>query len=333
MRIQSILLLLLCCSSSLVAQVMGNYEVQQRARNESINISNFAPQYRGVPKAAVLEGNNTIEINLNALSNQKADSYTAIFSIIQVGKTAAEANERINRRLTAMKNGLRSLGIDASNVYIDMVNFLPKYEYEVNKKIFSKDSYTEVPTGFEIQKNIHIRYRKSDLLDGIITVAAEQEIYDIVKVDYSVDKPQVVYRQLRKEVFNYLNELVTLYTENDIPLDSAYRESAENAWVAYPGNRYESYQAFSSQRLPNSASNGNVTKADKPVARFYNAIPANDYDIVINPDILEPAVQFSYNLKVRFTLPPRVPATKTVVKEQQLILTPDGKLVRLKVEE
>ena len=59
-------------------------------------------------------------------------------------------------------------------------------------------------------------------------------------------------------------------------MDSAYLVSAENAWVAYPINRYESYQAFSTQRL-SVDENSKVNSADKITARFYNAVPANDY--------------------------------------------------------
>ncbi len=76
------------------------------------------------------------------------------------------------------------------DIYVDMVNFFPKYEYDVSKKLFSKKTYTEIPKGFELQKNIHIRYTAPALLDRIVTAAARQEIYDIVKVDYFVKDPQ-----------------------------------------------------------------------------------------------------------------------------------------------
>ena len=76
-----------------------------------------------------------------------------------------------------------------------------------------------------------------------------------------------------------------------------------------------------------------ITKVDKPTLSFYQAIPANDYDLVINPDLLEPAAQFTYSLKVRFTLyPPKAPVApqKIVeVKKQFMYLTPDGKVVPL----
>ena len=313
----------------LCAQVMGNYAKQQQTY-ENVNV---IAQYRGVPKAATFLDQNLLEININSLSNQRADSHTAVFTVYQVGKTAEQTNSQLNGRLNSFLSDLRSMGIPQEDIYVDMVNFLPKYEYDVNKKIFSKKTFTEIPTGFELQKNVHIRYADPSLLDRIVTAAAQQEIYDIVKVDYFVRDQQAVYQELRALTFDYLNNIREEYKKIGMELDSAYTITAENAWVAYPINRYESYQAFSTQSLSAGEKNSAVVEAaDKPTLRFYNAVPGNDYDIVINPEILEPAVQFSYNLAVRFTLKERViPVKKEVVKEF-ILVTPDGEVKTLKIE-
>ncbi|MEO6757880.1 MAG: SIMPL domain-containing protein [Saprospiraceae bacterium] len=311
------------------AQVMGNYGNQQQT------YQNVLPnaQFRAVPKSANLLDGNQLEISINALSNQKASSYTAIFSLLQLGKTADETNTLLNSRLNAFLSELKTLGIPAEDIYVDMVNFLPKYEYDVTKKLFSKKTYTEIPKGFELQKTVHIRYTVPGLLDQVVTAAARQEIYDIVKVDYFVKDPELVYSQLRDAAFKYLNQIKTQYRSIGIRLDSAYLVTAENAWVAYPINRYETYRAFTGQRLEtDDKGNSVVNPAEKPISRFYNAVPANDYDIVINPEILEPAVQFSYNLILRFTLPDRKPIVKTEVKKEFVLVTPTGEVKTLKIE-
>ena len=242
-----------------------------------------------------------------------------------------ETNALLNTRLEGFTKALTALGIPAADVYVDMVNFLPKYEYDISKKLFSKKTYTEIPKGFEMQKNVHIRYANPALLERIVTAAAAQEIYDIVKVDYFVKDAEGIYSELRETTFAYLQKIIKQYKTLGIELDSAYTITAENAWVAYPINRYESYRAFSTQRL-DFDENSKVNSADKVTSRFYNAVPANDYDIVINPEILEPAVQFSYNLVARFTLPERIPAQKTTVKKEFIMVTPNGEVRTLKIE-
>ena len=330
MKHLALFLLLLLISPVSQAQVMGNYGEQNEKQYQNVMPN---AQFRAVPKSARLRDDNVLEISINALSNQRADSYTAIFSILQVGKTAEETNTLLNNRLNGFLTATKSLGIPAADIYVDMVNFLPRYEYDVSKKLFSKKTYTEIPKGFELQKNVHIRYTNPSLLDDIVTAAAQQEIYDIVKVDYFINDPNKVYKELRETAFAYLNDIEAHYRSIGILLDSAYLVTAENAWVAYPINRYESYQAFSTQLLDQSDKNNAVVNtADKPVSRFYNAIPANDYDIVINPQILEPAVQFSYNLIAQYTLPPYKPAVKTEIKKEFIWVTPNGEVKTLKVE-
>ncbi len=318
--------LLSLLATTIFAQAEGNYQSQQNLAR-----SNYFAPTKLAPAVLNLAGDNEVEIRINALSNHEADSYTAVFSMVQVGKTTEETNALLNARLDAFLAGLKPLGIPDSNIFVDMVNFLPKYEYDVSKKLFSKKTYTEIPKGFELQKNVHVRYTDPTLLDRIVTAAARQDIYDIVKVDYYVKNPQERYAQLREASFKYLNQVKQQYRSIGMRLDSAYTVTAENSWVAYPLNRYESYKAYAAQRLDDN-DNIKVYNAEKTTSRFYNAVSGNDYDIVLNPEILEPAVQFSYNLVVRFTLPERVPAQKTVVKKEFMLVTPNGEVKSLKIE-
>ncbi len=313
----------------LQAQTMGNYYNQARPA-----VQNYQVQFRAVPRPAAFTSDpNTVEVTINALSNQKADSYVAIFSVFQAGPTIKSVNSGMQTRLATVKRGLAEIGVTEEDIHIDMVNFLPTYAFKGEKKIFSKQTLTEVPTGFNLQKNLHIRYQDPQLLDQIMTVVTAAEIYDIIKVDYSVSEPQRIYAELREEAFAYLEALTQVYADNKVGLDTARLQVAENAWVVYPGDRYESYTAHNSQQLTaKEQADAVVTKAEKPVLRFYNAIPTNDYDLVINPGLLAPAAQFSYSLKVRFTMDKPEPVVKTKTVKQFMYLNADGKIVPLELK-
>lgn len=321
------------------AQVQGNFKRRslessptQQYQNAVISQVPNDQQYRSVGKSAFIAGDNVLELRINALSNQRASTYTAIFNVVQLGKTADETNTALKNRLDLFVAEMKAFGVRAEDIYIDMVNFLPKYEYDVSKKLFSKKTYTEIPIGFELQKNVHVRFANPAVLDQIVESAARHEIYDIVKVDYFVKDAKAIYAELRKAALAYANEIKHAY-KGVLPLDSAYIIAGENTWVAYPGDRYQSYQAFSAQSLDASQrADSKIERADKPVSQFYNAIAANDYDIVINPEILEPCVQFSYNLVVRYTLPERKIPEKITVKKEFVLVTPTGEVKTLKVE-
>ncbi len=336
-----IALSLFCLSFvSLFAQVQGNFKQRSASPMNEANVyrGNYVQsqqvqnQLSQLSRGASIQGDNIVEFKINALANQKADSYTAIFNVVQLGKTAEETNAALTNRLEPFMADMRNAGIKAEDIYVDMVNFLPKFEYDVSKKLFSKKTFTEIPTGFELQKNIHVRFTQAATLDRIIEAAARHEIYDIVKVDYFIKDQKAVYNQLRAAALKYFQEISATY-KPVLNLDSAYIVTAENAWVAYPGDRYQSYQAFASQSLdPSQRADAKVERADKPVSQFYNAIAANDYDIVLNPEILEPCVQFSYNLVLRCTLKERIPPTKTQVLKEFIMVTPTGEVKTLKID-
>ena len=337
MKTNYTLVVFLLFSFSLSAQILGNYKRKNSIQNfeaNQIQSNEFGPsaQYRSVAKAANIVGNNILDISINALSNQKADTYTAIFNVTQLGATAEQTNSALANRIDPFINELKSIGIADDAIYVDIVNFLPKYEFDVSKKLFSKKSYKEIPIGFELQKNVHIRFTDPSMMDQMITAAAKQEIYDIVKVDYFVANPEEKYSELRQATMVYLEKIKNQYKSVGIELDSAYLITGENAWVAYPGDRYESYKAYSGQSLSaQQRVDAKVDKIDKPISRFYDAVPANDYDIVINPEILEPSVQFSYNLLVRFTLPERIPQRRVERQKEYVLVTPDGEVKTLEV--
>ena len=316
-------LLLSYAGTSVRAQVMGNYQRQ----NNAPSTSNYRAQFRAVPQTAEFAPDGSLVFSINALSNQTADSYVAIFSVFQTGKTAPETNDGINRRIDAIKSALTAIGVPREDVYVDLVNFLPTYGYTEDKRIFSKTTFTEVPTGFQLQKNLHIRYRDPELLDRILTAAATQEVYDIIKVDYQIARPSEVYAEMRRLAFDYLDQIEEVYAGQGIGLDTFNKTIAENAFVTYPGDRYQSYTAFASQKLSADQRSGSVVdQAEKPQLRFYDAIPPNDYDLVINPDVLEPSAQFSFSLKVRYVKPVQKVQVRTKVDTRYYMLTPDGEL-------
>lgn len=333
----------LCVLNTLCGQVQGNFKRRaNEAPAESAyhqQLSNFnvsqVPanrQYGGLLKSAALAGENVVEFHINALANQRADTYTVIFNAVQLGKTAEETNTALKNRLDPFIADVKAIGVKPEDVYVDMVNFLPKYEFDVFKKLFSKRTYTEIPIGFELQKNVHIRFSNPSTLDQIVETAARHEIYDIIKVDYFIKDQKAVYAQLRQAALNYVGEIKNAY-KSLYNLDSAYVITAENTWVAYPGDRYQSYQAFSTQSLDASQrADSKVERADKPVSQFYDAIAANDYDIVLNPDILEPCVQFSYNLIVRYTRRERQVPVKETVRKEFILVTPTGEVKTLKID-
>ena len=100
-----------------------------------------------------------------------ASSYVAIFSVTQYGRTASETDSLLNLRLQAASTALRALGVPPQDTHVDIISLVPTYAVKLEQKKFSRTA-NEIPTGFELKKNLHVIYTDDALLDRMVTSLA-----------------------------------------------------------------------------------------------------------------------------------------------------------------
>ena len=278
--------------------------------------------------AAVVTNPNVVSISVNGLLNVKADDYVAIFNIVQVGIDITETDDLMNSRLDIFKENLKSEGIDSSDIVVDMISFVPRYAIEVEKRLFTKNN-NEVPAGFELQKNVMVHFKNSAQLDAIVSSAALAEIYDLVKVDYTIKDIQKSYDKLMNACLEEVQQRVTLHNKLGFRLDTVRKAVADNFSTVFPTERYYTYQAFSRPSIPTTKKGvpARLNEADKSVSMYYNQVVADKYDIVLNPVITEPMVQLSYSINVQYYLNDKQPSKPA--KNNYFILLEDGTMKQL----
>jgi hypothetical protein len=254
-----------------------------------------------------------IFLEANVLYNARADKYIAIFNVNQLGETAEIATQMVDSRINGVKQEFLKLGIKEIDFFVDMLTFVPEYEYEVEKKIFSK-TYNEVPKGFRLQKNIHVSYTDSRMLDQMIAICAKHEIYDLVKVEYFNTNSKAYYDTLRMEAKKILKSKLADYKELGVNVETANKELAENTFVKYPGEQYASYYAFNSNSLDVLKKKSGINNAKKTQSFYYKPVSYKKYDLVIHPIITEPVIQYAYSLKIKLEI------AKPAEKKKKFIL-------------
>ncbi|WP_139856790.1 SIMPL domain-containing protein [Aequorivita sinensis] len=289
-------------------QVSGNinYQSQVRFPDQNINIS--------TPSTT------DIFISIKGLANIKADSYVAIFSVTQVGKTTEEVNELIDKRLSQAESQIKLK--KGTETYIDMISFVPVYEYEVEKKLFSKKSYNEIPKGFELKKNIHIKYSDPNQLNDFISILSNQEIYDLVRVDYFSSTIENIKKELTNKAKIALQEKVKNY-EAILGVSFATNEKRiiDGFKMMLPVEMYKSYESYNSSSL-NLKKSANVNNAEKTTTLYYQPIIDKEFDFVINPTILEPVIQVMYEIKLVVNREKK----PTVNEKEYILITPSGEM-------
>ncbi|HEY4798734.1 MAG TPA: SIMPL domain-containing protein, partial [Bacteroidia bacterium] len=244
------------------------------------------------------------ELSINALMNVKANSYVVLLGVSQAATTIDSCQQMINERINNFIAQLTKSGIKKEDLFVDFVSQVPVFEIAVEKKMFSK-KYNEVPSGFELKKNIHIAYKKNETLDDIVTLAAKSEIYDIIKVDYVVSNMRAVYDSLRNQSIKLLNEKAEDYKKLGIKFNPKFQVMAEDVRSVYPIERYKNYTAYNNSSLQALKKSGvastSINYQPKNATLYYDKLPYNNFDLVINPNVIEPVAQFTYSLVVRYT--------------------------------
>lgn len=326
-----LLILIINCPLLIVhcfAQAVGNsmYGSDNRYNYQNVEELNWQNSFKVSREMPLDENSMTFEVK--ALLNRKADAYLAIFNMTQIGENAAVANDLLNTRYQNFVNEVAAAGVKPADIFLDMVSQVPIYELEVTKKLFSK-TYTEVPKGFELQKNIHVKFTKGEMLDKILTAAAKHEIYDLIKVDYFVDNTSSIYEQLRDSVIGFAKRKIKDYKSLDVNLDTAYRVLNEQTSVTFPIDRYSKYQPAGSSSIEAVGKKSGVTEIRKPQVMFYNQLSYHNFDVVINPVVLEPVVQYTCKIKLRFSLKKPV---ETKTQNHYKVITPAGDVKTIEIK-
>ena len=327
-------ILFLTLLPTLYAQHKGNYDQTDQSA-EMISRQNVAhggnaPFYNPniyVQANANLNPTNSITIEVKALQNVKASSYTAIFNLSQIGTTAKETDSLSALRIDNVRNKLLRLGIPEKDIVVDVISFVPVYETVVEKKLFSK-KYNEIPIGFELQQNLHIQFKETNEFPEILTACAESEIYNLVKVDYFIENIAHVYKTLQTELLKLIEDKKTYYKTLGFDVSQNYNAYiADNKYCYFPKDFYKHYQAYNSISFEAIKQNKGVTTARKQTSYYYQPITYENYDIVINPSILEPVVQVGMHIKLQYTPKPEEkvePITKSEIEHKYYVISPNG---------
>lgn len=318
----------------IVAQHKGNYDQNaQISRQNIISSSKMGNAQIHGPQSSNPRRNvnpsSAITIDVHALFNAKATSYTAIFNVAQIGPSADAASTLMNERITNIKKELATIGIKETAIAIDVISFVPVYEVEVTKKLFST-KYNEVPKGFELQQNIHIQFKNTQQFEKILAACASNEIYNLVKVDYFIENIKQVYKKLQEALVKLIQEEKEYYKLLGFDLSEYNAVMADDKYCYFPKDFYQSYQAFNSISFEALNKNKGVTKAKKQTSYYYQPISYENYDIVMNPAILEPVVQVGMQIKLVYTPKPKEqkPKPKTEIKTERkyYVISPNGNI-------
>ncbi len=290
-----VLLFVLACSLPSMAQEAGNRQYGSGA-NRRTSPSNgviFGTENKDLIPAQYIEA--------YVLLNTAPDEFLAVFGVAQEAPTSAESNNKVNAQVDQFVRAISKLGVARSDTFVDFItqnrvySFVPGTDNIIREKL----------TGFETKKTIAVRYKERGLLEKLLTEAAAVSIFDLIKVDY-VLRDLV---KIRSRLFEEASRIVKQKEENynrtlglKLRRDAIYQETYD---TRYPAELYETYRAFESGSVDaNYDSRLRVVRERKSSTSYLEPLDASAFDSVLSPIGIEPMVQSTVYLKIRYALAP-----------------------------
>ncbi len=325
-QITTVLCLLGCFNLS-IAQDLGNAQYEKKG-NADYGNSSYGNDGYTVNRVNTIQTTTSSQdemvIVIKGIYNERATSQIATFAILQLGKTAEEATSLIDERIESVMKEL-ALYNKEIEVETDMISFVPTYDYAVDKKIFNPKTYNEKPSGFELKKNILIKFKNNNDFDKILSICGKNEIYDIAKVDYVTANFDLVRSQMQKKALEVFKDQMANYSLiMNTDLNKKEKILQEGFNVMYPMESYRSYQAFS-QADASFDPKGVVHTIKKNTTQYYNQALVKDHNFIMNPEITEPTIQAFYEITIRVKLrEDQLPKNTIIRNNRYYIITAAG---------
>ncbi|RYX84699.1 DUF541 domain-containing protein [bacterium] len=315
-------LLLVLGSRASFAQFSGG--AGENRANSSDSPSAIEEAKRELSPAETKDDGTSTFIEASLLMNVKADEYVAVFGAMEEGKTPEEAANKLDATISKFKEGVKALGVSDADMFVDFVSQNRIYAFKISEQLVKDDAaddekgdnapnktapnsaplVKEELVGFELKKNISIHFKDKLLVEGLALAAARAQIFDLIKVDYVVKDREAILARLQEQTMALLKRKAETYgTALGIKLPSAIQIIADKPSVYYPVEQYDSYTASQSEGLSVPYNRATVQNARKSRTTYFNPLSGNGFDSVINPTIIEPVVQFTTYLKVKYAEP------------------------------
>jgi uncharacterized protein YggE len=243
---------------------------------------------------------NAMFVDADVLMNVKADEFVAVFGVSQEGASVEEANAKMDAVVKEFTGALKGLHLRESDVYVDFITQPKIYGYELAENVAR-----EKLSGFELKKNVSVHYTDRDLLDKLVAAAAKAQIYDLIKVDYVVKDINAVQDRLMAEASGVIKQKIARDERLlGVKVGAPVVVYVERPAIYYPTAMYDSYTAAESESLtrPPNLQKYVIQGARKGKTFFFNGLDGNGFDKVINPVTVEPVVQFTLYLKMRYAV-------------------------------
>jgi len=239
----------------------------------------------------------TFLTSARVLMNLDADAYKMTFSLSQEALTIKSCHEIMDQRILEFIQSIESLGINKDNISIDRTGQYPVYGYDIERK-----TATQILEGYEVNRNIIIRFDSIETSNKLISIAANLGIHDAVKMEYIMMDIEPIYEALFSEALTIINKKKELYLRaTNLRIKDEAMVYSEQFQFVFPNQRYKKYQAFLSSEVKNNNYRTRIREEErKKTTWYYDGLSFSGFDKVIRPEKVRVGLQAVFELVLKY---------------------------------
>ncbi|MFT5860263.1 MAG: hypothetical protein ACI865_002372 [Flavobacteriaceae bacterium] len=241
----------------------------------------------------------TVAIKVQTVYRAKPDGYHILFTTSFIGKDVEAVELKMNKKIDSLIGSVEALEILPKDVLTEVTSLDPIFETN-----FSEQS-PDTPMGYKITQNINFNIADFRTIRYLAKICMEFKIYDIVYVKPYIFNADVIYDTLAEKSVQILDFKKELSKNIGHAPEGGKVHFTKYKNVIYPSDSYLRSQIRNSRLyMHNINQNSEIDIRRNVQTNSYQELNLTNADYVFNPHLIEPAIEFYYQIHYNLVHPP-----------------------------
>ncbi len=272
-----------------------------------------------------------VSIITKVIYNAIPDGYQVAYTTSFIGKSAADVENKMNKKIDNLIARLSTLDIDKKDVAVDVISLDPVFDIYRNETL---------PKEYKITENITFDVKDLNVVRRLAKVCLDFGIYDIIDVQAYIKNSKFIYDSLASKTVQLLNMKKKFCTDLGWKFEGGNTTIAKSKDVFYPSERYlKSYLTNNGFYKHEMSQNTSINQQRTVDVDNYTALNYKNADYIFNSSYSPPVIQFYYELHYGYVKKDLEAEEKEKKKKEEgskqdkiyFIIDKDGNLKKIEV--
>jgi len=238
--------------------------------------------------ASIVANPYDVSIITKVIYNAIPDGYQVAYTTSFIGKSAADVENKMNKKIDNLISKVSFLDIGKKDVSVDIISLDPVFD------IYKNDS---LPKEYKITENITFDVKDLNVVRKLAKVCLEFGIYDIIDVQSYIKNSKFIYDSLASKTVQILNMKKKMCSDLGWSFKDGNPTIIKHQDVFYPSERYlKSYLTNNGFYKHDMSQNSLINHTRTVDVDNYTALNYKKADFIFNSDYAIPVIQFYYEL-------------------------------------